>query len=200
MLTEVWYHKLLLLLLSVFFLPFLIRRLKAQGHRVHWAGLSLCLWSSRGCLWTLEFYSGRKNYWWSRSELLPLLKTVRDAWGGFCECYSFHFYNILGLVTPPSNLYLLSRCHILCSAVIISLLVSWLHELQCEQLERVKSCHLFPRGLTQRNTVEHYWIVSEQHLVLHAHKNWFLHISPCTSIRTPTAPHASVLWWGHVHA
>lgn len=59
---------------SLFFFPFLIWRFKAQGHRGQWAGLSLCLWSSSGCLWSLEFYSGKKNDWWSRSELLPLLK------------------------------------------------------------------------------------------------------------------------------
>lgn len=160
---------------SPVFFFFLIWRFKALGHGVTEQGsLGVCDHQASACeVW--NFYSGKKNDWWSRSELLPELKNSEGCmrWVLWVLWTIFIFWDLSGYSGPCdptfqslSNLSLLSLSHtntpkiyfvLRCYYLPVSKLVIW-----TTVLERVNSCHAAPRWLTQRKTADYYCIVTEQ--------------------------------------
>lgn len=170
-----------------FFFCFLVWRFKALGRRGHWAELSQCQWSSGECFWSLKFFSAKVGEKKKKKTSHPRVtaNAEKQKTEGCMRWVLWVLWTILIFMRLkwifstlwPSNLTLfcllvtqrlthistpIHRRQALCFAVIISLLVSWLYELQRWSGSKavIRLCGDW-QTKTHR-TVEYYCIATEQ--------------------------------------
>lgn len=216
MLTEVWYHKLLLLSVVFFFFFF---HFSFGDLRLRVTGVT-----EQGSLCVCDHQAAVYEVWNS----IQGKRMTGDPGLNYCHCWnsegcmrwvSFLYYS--GLCDPNvqtlSSSFSVSPFLLCCYYLPVSKLVVWVAmwtvrvaqklvyvskvidtEKDCGILLNCDWTRTFLRRIVLILSVTYMYLHRKANcptvrLVLHAHKNWFFHIIPCTGIHTPTAPYASVL-------